>query len=152
MRLQRTTQISVSFDYDCEIFLIFSISVPIGFVYIQYPWQLEPKKLWPNFNWILDNDKYQGAFFRSSMSNESWECLQEQNSYKITQLEHIEARSSGHKQIDIIPGRWSQSLKTSSNIITNLNNGSIEHSIKIFFQDGEVRPKNYGIKIWRRIF
>lgn len=134
-------------------------SIPIGFVYIQYPEQKSAPELWPNYTWeILD---YGGAFFRSEGGNAStFESGQQgqgtaKNGLSInnTNLEHrhkvTDDNNSPMSNTGDGGGQWSASgtgggsWKWSQYALGN-------HAHGISSTDSETRPVNYTVRVWKR--
>ena len=119
--------------------------IPIGFLYTQYPSQSSPDGIWPVYKWTEITSQYAGLFFRAE-GDGSLPFGQTQQANQ-TWISDIKAEGS----VD-------DSYKDKDNQLTSMNVGKwtepyFEHSIwKIHFftTDGEVRPKNTAIRIWKR--
>jgi len=127
-------------------------SVPIGFIYVQLPNQLEPKTLWPTMEWKNVGSDYSGHFFRVEGGN---------------------AAQFGQSQMDAFQGHEHSGLHTpdkygyqfynigdkntdSYTFLTSINN-PIKHIIVSNDVNGnprnasETRPINYSVRVWKRV-
>ena len=124
-------------------------SIPKGFIYVQFPKHSAPTTLWPNTHWEDVTKEYSGLFFRAE-GQESVEFgeVQEENYPGVTEylthcqsFKHDEAKAYEYKY-NLTKGHWTSS-------------GCMAHTaiddVRLFRDDGEVRPKNMAIRIWKKL-
>ena len=122
--------------------------IPIGFLYTQLPEQSPPQELWPHMKWTEVTQKYSGLFFRAEGSgsdpfgqiqqaNQSWISDVYAKSYKP---EFFANSGFPIDQIQLKQDQWN-----------NLSQNCAIYQLKFFLTQGENRPKNTAIKIWKRI-
>jgi len=121
--------------------------VPLGFIYVQLPNEKSPKEIWP---WMLWNDvssAYAGIFFRVAGGNaSSFGQIQEENSPRLI---HVS------RHLPIHQARSEIEVNVFSNgepsVIIDAER-SVDRDIGLQFtvSDGEVRPRNMAIRIWKR--
>jgi len=129
--------------------------VQVGFVYTQLPGQTDPQAIWPSFRWSEISSDYSGLFFRVLGGNSShFGTVQKDNSREITKInfKFYNTNDNGYYSVrdsvildkpvnDII-----QSAK--SNFQGNLPD---RNGLLIEKEQGEIRPVNQAVKIWKRI-
>ena len=129
--------------------------VPIGFIYIQYPGQLDPDTIWPKLNWENVTPKYAGLFFRAEGGNSiafDNDIEQGENSPRLTEVKHdVDVKNSNHVQIK--PGTWSKDLFTGKQdgLVLVKPHDPLTYTMKFMVSGGEVRPRNRAIRIWKRV-
>ena len=121
--------------------------IPIGFLYTQFPYQSSPQQLWPSLQCTEVTQQYAGLFFRAQ-GNVSLPFGQIQND-NAPHLKKIWASPNANYRgtVETVLGNWSNFVATGF-----WNNSDIPNtvSLRFFMSDGEVRPKNMAIKIWKR--
>jgi hypothetical protein len=125
--------------------------VPKGFIYVQFHNQATPSYVWPGTKWEDITSGYAGHFFRAlGRGAAAFGTSQGENFPRLTQVnsELIKAYSSTEiKQVSLPVGG------TSGKLWTGDERPGIDTFLATSFttSGGEVRPKNYGIRIWKRI-
>jgi hypothetical protein len=125
--------------------------VPKGFIYVQFHNQATPSSVWPGTKWEDITSSYAGHFFRALGGGAAaFGTSQGENSPRLTQVnsEFIKASPSTEiKQVSLPVGG------TSGRLFTGDDRPGYETLLATSFttSGGEVRPKNYGIMIWKRI-
>lgn len=115
--------------------------IPIGFVYSQLPFQKGPKCLWPWAGWQEVTSKYRGHFFRAEGGGSA--------AFGISQRDEI--RQHHHSIVSRNFSRPSRFWRKFFSAKVQDKNGEIVYSVAKFHSNTETRPKNFAIKIWRRI-
>ncbi|CAG2179746.1 unnamed protein product [Oppiella nova] len=110
--------------------------VPIGFIYVQYPGQLDPDTIWPKLNWENVTPKYAGLFFRAEGGN------------SIAFDNDIEQDENSPR-----PGTWSKDLFTGKQdgLVLVKPHDPLTYTMKFMVSGGEVRPRNRAVRIWKRV-
>ena len=126
--------------------------IPLGFLYTQLPRQLTPQQLWPHINWIEVTKEYAGLFFRAEGGrSEKFGVTQASNQTWISNLRYgyanydakMIASTFKDKIIEIFQqGVWNNANPNDEKLFLNLD---------FFITEGETRPINTAIKIWKRI-
>jgi len=125
------------------------ISVPIGFIYVQLPNELSPGEIWPGTKWNDVSSTYAGVFFRVTGGDAlPFGKVQGDNA---PHLERIEALDTLHgvklySGFDTSIGNWSEYINTGDWVQTQDYTG-----IRFKISDGEVRPKNMAVRVWKRV-
>ena len=140
-------------------------SVPVGFIYVQLPYQKSPKELWPEFNWTAITGQYAGLFFRAegngskgfeNTDEKQWTkeglslIVQKDDTPRITKFKTFSLQGvkkkgdGGWVESDIVKGDWSAKLEPG--VAKNALN-----DIRFYQKDTENRPRNVAIRIWKRI-
>jgi hypothetical protein len=124
--------------------------VPIGFIYVQLPSQPEPKDLWPTVDWKEVTSDYAGLFFRVlGGGSATFEQIQEENSPRVSKVQNsnlVELNQvKEDSSLSLPTGVWSNKIWTGQ---------APGHGSNIFLRfsvsDGEVRPRNRAMRIWKR--
>jgi len=119
--------------------------VPIGFIYVQLSGQPEPKAIWPQIEWKDITIDYAGLFFRAEGGNSSkFGDVQGENSPRIIEVyaSYGDKRKQDHSKIT--PGGLSEAIYSGSDSGRDI-------ILTFLASDGEVRPRNQAIRIWKRI-
>ena len=129
--------------------------IPIGFLYTQLPEQSSPQQLWPSLQWTEVTQQYAGLFFRAKggeslpfgqtqTSNQSW--ISDINFYNVHFYSFdTKPHYEGWTYNRIKQGDWTNLQHIQGPLTAAFN------EFNIYTTDGEVRPKNTAIKIWKRI-
>ena len=125
-------------------------SVPLGFLYTQFPSQSKPEDLWPNTKWSEITSQYSGLFFRAEGGNSApFGQTQQANQSSISNAYYwgfkYDSFGIGHsytKETYLNQNQWAEIESGGATAV---------YLLKFFTTDGEVRPKNTAIKIWKRI-
>ena len=124
--------------------------LPPGFIYVQLSMDKSPAELWPWANWTEISSSYAGVFFRVVGGGAgSFGSIQEANSNTVS---HVKSHSdySFTKQVDVklTPGHWSEGIYTGASAGTF---PASEHLLTFYTTDGEVRPRNMAMRVWKRV-
>ena len=132
-------------------------SIPIGFLYTQFPSMSSPRRLWPSLQWTEVTYQYAGLFFRAvGRGSLPFGQTQQADQSSITYIETDDGITTERKSFfgcEIWKGNSRKNVplddwaayKCEGNKITKFN-------IQDFYTTrAEVRPKNTAIKIWKRI-
>ena len=128
----------------------FEASIPLGFLYTQFPNQSKPEDLWPNTTWSEITSNYSGLFFRAEGGeSEPFGQVQQANQSWISDIHFFGVIDSSFRggtgyETEI-------SLKKNQFVDLNVNAHEAVSDIRFYTTGGEVRPKNTAIKIWKRI-
>ncbi|XP_054166524.1 lymphocyte antigen 75-like [Oppia nitens] len=121
-------------------------SVPIGFIYIQLPKQLEPTKLWPNVKWTDISAEYAGLFFRVEGGNSApFGDIQNANYSRIEYYRTRHFIGLNFKKLigpinrRTVEGKW----------LTPKDLPEATYLSNIYTSKGENRPINTAVKIWK---
>ena len=125
--------------------------IPIGFIYVQLPNQLEPKILWATMEWKDVTSEYAGLFFRAEGKGAAeFGEIQSENSPRLTNVEQ-DRPHDWDDRLEISPGNeWSSWVYSGD---THPQPHPETHSTLQRFKvsGGEVRPRNVAMRIWKRI-
>jgi hypothetical protein len=128
--------------------------VPLGFIYVQLGGQPDPEVLWPTLQWSQVTSEYAGHFFRAEGGGSgSFGSTQAEDSPRITEIlnsacvydESLCRRAVNH----IIPKHG-----VSPNVVVSPYNefsSDISWFLQFTFSDGEIRPQNQAVRIWKRV-
>jgi hypothetical protein len=119
-------------------------------IYIELPTQLNPKQLWPLFQWADVSTQYSGLFFRVVGGNaSSFGVIQEENDKRLTYVKDHQITTRYRNTISIPKdGRVSNLIYTGDYPGTGaINNMHLSFSVN----SGEVRPRNQAIRVWKRV-
>ncbi|QQO10268.1 hypothetical protein [Breznakiella homolactica] len=109
-------------------------SMPVGAVYVQFPFQSEPSALFTG-TWQEITSTYAGRFFRAEGGKAA--------PFGTAQEQAIQSHSHTYKTNSVSVAVSSGLISTPQYNLTNANTGSTGGD--------ETRPTNYAIKIWKRI-
>ncbi len=122
--------------------------VPIGFIYAQLPSQPEPQTLWPTVEWKDVTSDYAGLFFRAEGG-------------EAEPFGKVQYGNAPFIYIDQVTNAFSNDNKASSNLTSSgwspyiYTGSSTGNTVAIRFHvnrnDGEIRPTNKAVRIWKRI-
>ena len=119
--------------------------IPIGMMYIQYPYQASPTLLWPSMGWTDVTQQYSGLFFRAEGDGSgSFGSVQEANQKWISKFELIGLDGPAGNTGPTISGDMNK------NSWTTLHAKGVLDYIRLFTTGGDVRPRNTAIKIWKK--
>ncbi|XP_021959786.1 uncharacterized protein LOC110855683 [Folsomia candida] len=121
-------------------------SFPIGFIYVEYPFNQPPNILWPTMTWRDVTNNYAGSFFRAQGGNAAaWGALQGACAPRIT---HVRFGGEAPDLNELPENGWSTGVKTDD------WSSGWDHYIRgqSFHTAGcEVRPQNFAIRVWQRV-
>ena len=130
-------------------------TIPPGFIYIQYGNQAEPKQIWPSLSWTEVTAEYSGQFFRAvGGESESFGAKQSGNVPQVTRVSHEwvwrRQRPNENFQGDVFlrPGQTTEPIRTGRSYGAGV--GSV-YGITFTMSEGEVRPYNSAVRIWKRV-
>ena len=126
-------------------------SVPLGFIYTQFPNQSMPEELWPNTEWSEITSDYSGLFFRAEGGqSEPFGQIQQANQSRISEVwltgQHYDSWKGPHVHETVTH----LAKNTHLDIAKDEGDQTIDY-FGIVTTNGEVRPENTAIKIWKRI-
>ena len=122
--------------------------VPLGFIYTQLPNQSEPGVLWPTVEWSDVTKDYSGLFFRAEgLDSEKFGKIQQANYSRLSNVEVWSSEMDGWRDdrkhnlgFPLEEGKW-----------TNIKPGGLIYWLKLYNTQGNNRPKNTAVKIWKRV-
>ena len=147
-------------------------ALPSNFIYVQFPWQSPPSSIYSWHQWEDVTARYNGAFFRAEKPGWSakWEQIQSSNTVYINRITRgwctltgkagdcdRNARSTdkwASPEHDISLSPWKKG--GISDHIWTVHTYSEKKGpffgdfFRFYHSRGEIRPKNYAIRIWRR--
>ena len=152
---------------------IFNTIYPIGVTYVQYPGQKSPNELWSSISTWEEID-YSGAFFRASGGNaDSFIAEGGTLTKQKAQLPNIHAQFGFNN--NAINGTWGNGALSNTytdhgggvsggsstvwrnysstiwNFSASNSSASSDHlGDNVYTNNGETRPSNFTIKIWKR--
>lgn len=121
--------------------------VPIGFIYVQFPFQPQPQSIWPNVKWEEVTSKYANYFFRAQGDKTGpFGSNQSETSPHLSSVSNSYYKDSPNSDTSVscYKGSWS------SRIFTGAYYASGSEYLSFFVSNDEVRPQNMAIKIWKR--
>lgn len=122
--------------------------IPIGFLYIQYPFESEPHLLWSKYIWTEVTSKYNNSFFRAEGSNTaSFGYVQEGSAPRLTSLQSTGFGEGKKETISVYPGSWSDGICTGK---YDKDDDGWCYLTNFMVSKEEVKPQNMAIKIWKR--
>ncbi len=130
------------------------MTVPIGFIYVQYPNQTVPEILWPNTSWTDISSNFAGLFFRALGGGAaSFGDTQGENNPRVSQVSSnfpwkVDAKCD--KNVNLNPGS-SQCLRVGYFKGGDTTYQTAVSELNLYSSSGEVRPRNTAVRIWKRI-
>lgn len=120
--------------------------VPPGFTCIQLPGQPEPNTLWPTARWEDISSQYAGLFFRAiGGDSKGFGQVQDDNAPRVTEVTgHHVANGDWRNPVQLEPGKLSNNMFSGCGGQWNW----WVHQFRV--SDGEVRPRNKAVRIWKR--
>ena len=126
--------------------------IPLGFIYTQLPWQSAPHEFWPTMKWVDITRHYSGLFFRAEgggsepfgqtqQANQSWISNIVTGGYKPPKFMKFIFDIKVARLPETELGEWQKLYM----------NEALLDRIELFTTNGEVRPKNTAIRIWKRM-
>ena len=131
-------------------------SLPIGFLYIQFPNQSPPHELWSSLNWTEVTKSYAGLFFRAEGGNsESFGQIQQANQSVISDIWTVSSNTDNEHRVTN-GTYYNLNMPLNKNGWTQFDTSVFPYypmfnSLSFHTTSGEVRPRNTAIKIWKRI-
>lgn len=118
--------------------------VPIGFIYLQLPDQLKPEKIWRGLGWEDITEMYAGLFFRAEGGgSEKFGVEQKDNAPRLIRV------TTHRKVYDVLQAELVAGKETQRVLTGAYNTG--QTALSFLVSDGEVRPRNKAIRVWRRV-
>ena len=118
--------------------------LPIGFIYVQLPNEKSPTEIWPWMIWKDVTSEYAGLFFRAEgREAASFGQVQEDNAPRLSRIQFTSNRKDYDADV-ILPKGGSRK------ICTGMSGGTNDWFFNYYISDGEVRPRNMAIRIWKR--
>lgn len=122
---------------------------PIGFIYVQLPNEQSPQEIWSWMRWEDISAAYAGVFFRVEGGG-SYDfdnnTVQEENSPRLTALHTIEVAEAAWPVDQVVtPGVLSDPILTGRG-----PDAPNWLGVQFLTSEGEVRPRNMAIRIWKR--
>lgn len=129
--------------------------IPVGSIYVEYYDQPSPKTLWPSIKWQDVTNTYAGLFFRAFDNTESWGLIESDCAPRITQVQH-EQSTNGELfpwgVVSVPKGDWSEYGRVGdNNYPPQEGQERYYEGLRFYTEDCEVRPKNQGIRLWKRV-
>ncbi|KAI2804069.1 hypothetical protein BLOT_008214 [Blomia tropicalis] len=121
--------------------------IPINFIYVQLSNQQKPKDIWLNVEWKDVTSEYSGLFFRAEGGDAAeFGTIQEDNAPRVTTVfnNYYGGQLYYNRNFPLPIGSFSQYIFTGDQGRSNV-------ALKFFTSDGEVRPRNMAMRIWKRI-
>ncbi|XP_074599381.1 uncharacterized protein LOC141853803 [Brevipalpus obovatus] len=116
-------------------------TIPVGFIYFQLPFQMEPLSIWDWAKWEQVTSNYSGHFFRAEGGGSEPFGYAQADSM---QSHRVDAVSLESKKVESGSDRPALSVTTTNKVKPEADEG------KTLRFTNETRPINYAIKIWRR--
>ena len=136
--------------------------IPIGFIYVQLPQEKAPQEIWPSLVFTDISSAYDSAFFRvvGNKGAAAFGTEQQQQSPAIDEIKYEDCQqnptnlcatnkfnSTGDDKLK--PG-WSQNIVSANGFNTAGAPSRFLATLKFHTTTGEVRPRNFAIKVWKR--
>lgn len=117
-------------------------SIPIGFIYVQLPFQVEPSIIFPNTTWKELSYKYAGFFFRVIGGGSG--NFGSTQAASAPYLIRVSVNNSTQQPYSttLEPGKCGQMRSYY---------GDHDCTTEYCISGGEVRPLNMAVKIWKRV-
>ncbi|CAG2104018.1 unnamed protein product [Medioppia subpectinata] len=133
--------------HETEITMLKQSQVPIGFIYVQLPGQIDPKTLWPEYTWSDSTSPYAGQFFRAegNGSLEFGKGVQNENAPRLSAVEQMDNADYG-AHIDVTPGTWSKYIWSGYN-----PENKHTYSHRFYETGGEIRTRNQAVRLFKRL-
>ena len=130
-----------------------TISIPIGFTYVQLPHEKAPGEIWPKMIWKDVTEDYAGVFFRAAGGEAAtFGQIQMENTKRIDKISSVNLNDGVEKNCADQCRNTTVPLHGPSKWFYTGNSPSgTQNFVSFELSDGEVRPKNMAMKIWRRI-
>ena len=127
-----------------------SSQIPIGFLYTQLAEQSSPQQLWPSLQWTEVTQQYAGLFFRAEGSGSlPFGQTQQDNAPHLVDIKYHYQDYTGQlegKIVNMKTGEWNDVI--SGDMFAGSSHKLMHWNMHI--SEGDVRPKNMAIKIWKR--
>jgi hypothetical protein len=122
---------------------------PIGFIYVQLPKEKSPTEIWSWMIWKDVTSDYAGLFFRAEGGEAvSFGQIQQESAPRLVEVNtHLGSLNPELYDAATPVGAWS------NYVFTGAHPGAPpdDHMyIKFQMSDGEVRPRNMAIRVWKR--
>lgn len=127
-------------------------SIPVGFIYVQLPYNKPPTELWPRLTWTDVSSDFSGVFFRVAGGNAtSFGDVQEEQAPHLDQVHTGNSDNIIGSYIDqhdnylnIPKSGWSNSVYSGSS-------SGYDYYMAFKYADyKEVRPRNMAVKVYKR--
>ena len=139
-----------------ELATFHQATIPLGFLYTQYPNQSSPQQLWPSLQWTEETKQYSGLFFRAEGSDsEVFGQIQQANQSVISDIWTVSSNTDNEHRLT--KGTYyNLNMPLNKNGWTQFDTSVFPYypmfnSLSFHTTSGEVRPRNTAIKIWKRI-
>lgn len=120
---------------------------PIGFIYVQLPYEKSPQELWTGMEWEDITSAYEGLFFRAEGGGAApFGEVQDENSPRLVAM-HVARSKDSSNSIEISANNEFSSFLNIDGAAT----GNTDWDLEVKVSKGEVRPRNMAIKIWKKI-
>lgn len=134
-------------------------SIPIGFVYTQYPGQLAPNQLWPGLTWSNISSNFGGSFFRGEGGQAA-----AFGSWQAESVPNISGHLGSGGDFESVLGRGAfpgggvfNTWQTGSFTYNTGNTTGTRMTLDFwasrvhgaYGRRGEVAPANFAVRIWR---
>ena len=151
-----------------------SAPVPIGFIYVQLPYEQSPKEIWPSnwYSWTEVSEAYAGVFFRVVGGNAAkFGNTQEADAPHIDKIlqkwcwtNDDNTCSKGATSYDSEPAdvkrnislsgssseSWSDPIWSANKYRKGDQSSSMSNYLTFHNSGGEIRPLNMAVKVWKR--
>ena len=131
--------------------------VPIGFIFDQLPNEKAPEEFWPWMIWKDISSAYEGAFFRASSGKAAeFGKVQEENVPRVTEVDTIYSSEPAWNEVKkhLAPSKNNATLPIGDRslwVYLGTYRDGIDRYASFVTSDGEVRPKNMAMRIWKRM-
>ncbi|CAG2171898.1 unnamed protein product [Oppiella nova] len=120
--------------------------IPVGFVYTQLSSQKDPHELWPTMTWDDITKEYAGLFFRAEGgSSAPFGERQQDNAPVLTEIQTGIVKEKVATDVHTKLGDWSDLIYVAT------SGGGDHKTLRFKMTEGEVRPKNEAVIIWKRV-
>lgn len=118
-------------------------TIPMGFVYIQLPFQEDPSSLWDWAVWEQITQAYAGHFFRAEGDGSEPFGRPQTDAFQAHRVDGLSLES---KKLESGSDRPVLSVTSSQKVRPSADDSGQDPRMA-----NETRPKNYAVRIWKRI-
>ncbi|KAH9408921.1 hypothetical protein TYRP_011194 [Tyrophagus putrescentiae] len=151
-----------------------SAPVPIGFIYVQLPYEQSPKEIWPSnwYSWTEVSEAYAGVFFRvvggdaAEFGNtqeadaphidkilQKWCWTNDDNTCSKGATSYDSEPADVKRNISLSGSSsesWSDPIWSANKYRKGDQSSSMSNYLTFHNSGGEIRPLNMAVRVWKR--
>ncbi|CAK9254333.1 unnamed protein product [Sphagnum jensenii] len=127
----------------------------VGFIYVQLPKEKSPTEIWPWMTWNDVSSTYAGVFFRVTGEEAApFGQVQEDNAPRLGEVNTVWTYEAAWNKVSKHRAKLDSNTTIPkiglSEWIRSGDSTGISRYMSFKLSDGEVRPRNMAIRIWKR--